>query len=104
MISAIDRCLYLEDLTADLDQPNFVLLIQRFVYDQENKDSEPQPNKPADFPMLYGKITPSNFSGIGGMQSERIHVVNLWQNGSARYDTIFVETGPDAAEMRGLDM
>lgn len=115
IINTIGRRIYPEDLAADLDQPDFVPLIQQFVYDQENKDSEPQPNEPAELPTFYEKITtfpsavatfysPSDVSGIGGMRSERIRAVDSWQNGPARYDTIFVETDPDAAGMQGLDI
>lgn len=66
-------------------------------------------------PAFYEKISPylsavstfyapSDISGIGGMRSERIRALDSWRNGPERRDTIFVNTDPDAAGMRGLDI
>ncbi|KAI5991664.1 hypothetical protein EDC04DRAFT_2872897 [Pisolithus marmoratus] len=37
---------------------------------------------------------PSDLSGVGGMQSQRIHATPSWRGGPPRYDCVFVEKDP----------
>ena len=105
---------YPEDITDKIEQPNFPYLIQQFIYDQQHPDYVSNADTP-DLPTFYGKITiypsavatfyaPSDISGVGGMRRERIHAVESWRKGPARYDTILVNTDSSMKGMRGLDV
>lgn len=97
--------------------PNLHEDIQRFLFDQQNPDSNvfgmdvgldqcPQIN-----PMLRVKVyhsaistyhAPSDLSGIGGMHRERIRATPSWQRQGPRHDCIFVEKDPDLDGFEGL--
>ena len=107
---------YADDIAAKIDQPDFVSLIQQFLYAQEHLDSNSSADQaPINLPPFHEKITiypsavatfysPSDISGIKGMRYERIRAIGSWRKGPPRYDCIFVETDPDAPGMRGLDI
>lgn len=107
---------YAEDLTTNIDQPDFVPLIQQFLYTQDHSDSGSSTGQAVDnLPPFYEKVTvypsavatfysPSDISGVGGMRYERIRAVDSWRKGPGRHDCVFVETDPDAPGMRGLDI
>jgi len=107
------------DIVADkIDQPDFVDLIQRFLYEQCRSDSDSEAASSStlsELPEFHGKISvcasaiatffaPSDISGIGGMRCERIRAVNIWRNGPGRYDTVFVSTNPIGEGMVGFDI
>jgi hypothetical protein len=105
---------YPEDITNDIEQPDFTNLIQQFIYNQEHYDSASDTSH-ASLPTFYDKIThypsavatfhaPSDITGIGGMRRERIRAAKSWRKGPPRYDTVFVNTDPSADGMRGLDI
>jgi hypothetical protein len=90
-------------------------LISRFLYKQENPDSDiPLDNIPVvDCPQFEGNIcvfpsavsiyyAPSDRSGIQGMFRERIRAVSSLRWGPARYDCVFVEWDPDLPGFQGL--
>ena len=98
-----------------LDIPNLCDLISRFLYEQENPESNiPLDDIPlADCPQFEGNIrvfpssvsiyyAPSDKSGLRGMFRERIRAVSSWRRGPARYDCVFVERDPDLPGFRGL--
>jgi hypothetical protein len=101
-----------------IGQPNFVDLIQQFLYDQRRSDLESEATSSStssELPEFCGKISmfksavatffaPSDISGVGGMRCERIHAVDTWRNGAGRYDCVFVSTDPTAEGMRGFDI
>jgi hypothetical protein len=69
----------------------------------------------ADLPPFYGKITvypsavamfhaPSDISGIGSMCCEHLCAVKSWRKGPGHYDTVFINTDPDAEGMHGLSV
>lgn len=107
-----------EDIVAEIEQPDFIDLIQQFIYDQQHSDHASSSDTSASVlrvPTFYGKITvygsavatfhaPSDISGIGGMRREWIRAIKSWRKGPGRYDTIFVNTDPSAEGMRGLDI
>ncbi|KAF8800035.1 hypothetical protein BYT27DRAFT_7236140 [Phlegmacium glaucopus] len=103
------------ELGAYLAIPNLSALISRFLYEQENPDSDiPLDDVPlADCPQFKGNIrvfpsavsiyyAPSDKSGIRGMFRERIRAVDSWRKGPARHDCVFVEHNPDLPGFRGL--
>src|SRR6202034_801064 len=84
-----------------LMQPQFPMLIRRFLYDQLYPDSAITSRLvfPESLPMIDGKIevfnsaiatfrAPSDISGITGMRREHIRAMPSWRNGPARYDTV----------------
>lgn len=100
-----------------IKQPDFTHLIQKFIHDQNqpDSDSEVSSSTSSDLPEFHGKIkiytsavatfyAPSDISGIGGMRCERIHAVDAWRNGPGRYDCVFVNTDSSADGMLGLDI
>jgi hypothetical protein len=102
---------YPEDITTEIEQPDFPDLIQQFIYNQQHSDH----CSDTTLPTFYGKITiypsavatfhaPSDISGIGGMRRERMRAVKSWRKGPGRYDTIFVNTDPSVEGMKGLDI
>jgi len=106
------RKVHLEDIAAEIEQPEFPNLIRQFIYNQQHSDNVSNASI-SDLPMFHGKITiyssvlatfhaPSDISGIGGMRRERIHAVKSWRNGPGRYDTIFVNMESSADCVQGL--
>ncbi|KAH9022638.1 hypothetical protein EDB85DRAFT_1895162 [Lactarius pseudohatsudake] len=110
------RKVYPEDIAIDIKQPDFLNLIQKFIYDQGHLDSASDMSDDATpSTTFHGKITcypsavatfhaPSDISGVGGMRHERIRAVDSWRNGPQRHDTIFVNTDSSAEGMHGLDV
>jgi hypothetical protein len=102
----------------EIGQPNFVNLIQQFLYVQHRSDSDSEATSSStssELPEFRGKIgvcssviatffAPSDISGIGGMQCERIRAINTWRNSAGRFDCVFVSTDPTAEGMRGFDI
>jgi hypothetical protein len=105
-----------EALQNELQQPNFIYLLRRFLYGQIHPDSESDSDIPVNWlPAFHAKISvyasavatyfaPSDLCGIGGMRRERIRAVPSWRRGPARYDCVFVNADPSAEGMRGLDV
>lgn len=106
-------------LATELDQPNFIISIRRFLYEQlhgRNNPSGAHDVPEHGLPALYGErlaiypsaratfYAPSDLCGTGGMSYERIRAVPSWKKGPPRYDCVFVETDPDAMGMAGLDI
>jgi hypothetical protein len=100
------------DLAADINQHDLILLIKKFLYRQTHPPGEvPEASLPPfdDEITIYPSAvatfySPSDISGVGGMRSERIRAIKSWRKGPPRYDCIFVETDPDAPGMLGLDI
>ena len=105
------------DLATEINQPQLVELIRRFLYDQL------YPNGPINStsvslnacPNFFGRVSvfssaaatfyaPSDPSGIGGMRREHIRATPSWRHGPARYDCAFVNSRPELDGMRGLDV
>lgn len=97
-----------------INQPDFIHLIQKFIHDQNQPDSDSVASSSTspDLPEFHAKISvytsavatfyaPSDISGIGGMRCERIHAINAWRNGPGRYDCVFVNTDA-SAELEGM--
>ena len=93
-----------------IGQPDFVDLIQQFLYDQHHSDSESEVTTSSELMEFCGKISmfksaiatffaPSDISGVGGMRCERIHAIDTWRNSAGRYDCVFVNTDPMAEGM-----
>ena len=89
-------------------QPQFPLLMRRFLYDQLYPDSAILSRLvlPESLPIFDGKIeifnsaiatfrAPSDISGITGMRREHIRAMPSWRNGPARYDTVLINSNPD---------
>ncbi|KAH9033491.1 hypothetical protein EDB85DRAFT_1864385 [Lactarius pseudohatsudake] len=109
------RKVYLDDIAAELAQPDFPCLIRKFIYDQEHLDSasDIMSISSTAHPTFYGKITvypsaiatfqvPSDISGTGGMRCEHIRAVTSWRKGAGHYDTVFVNADSAVEGMRGL--
>ena len=108
-----------ETLAAELNQPNFVELIQKFLRKQLYGDAESllsdEDTTDPSLPFFNGRVevhssalatfrAPSDISGVGGMRREHIRATQSWRNGPPRYDCVFVNTDPAAEGMRGLDV
>ena len=89
-------------------QPQFPMLLQRFLYNQlyPNSTIPPRLVLPESLPMIDGRIevfnstiatfcAPSDISGIAGMCREHIRVMSSWRNGPARYDTVLINSDQD---------
>jgi hypothetical protein len=102
-----------EEIATEIKQPDFIDLIQQFIYNQQHPDHASESSSDTSAPVLptfYGKImvyssavatfhAPSDISGIGGMRREWIRAIKSWRKGPCRYDTIFVNTDPSAEGM-----
>ena len=109
-------------LAAELGQPDFVMLIRRFLHGQLHREFETQSLISDDSTLItlpdfcdsekisvYNSATatfysPSDLSGIGGMRRECIRAVQSWRRGPPRYDCIFAVTDDTAKGMRSLDV
>ncbi|KAJ7254999.1 hypothetical protein B0H12DRAFT_1016654 [Mycena haematopus] len=105
-------------LGQQLNRPELVPLIRRFLYLQNhpdhNLDETPlariplvdcpdAPSSIKSFPSAVAKFyAPSDQSGVRGMLHERIRAVRSWRGGAPRYDCVFVEGDPDLPGFRGL--
>ncbi|KAF8800429.1 hypothetical protein BYT27DRAFT_7262837 [Phlegmacium glaucopus] len=93
-----------------LAMPQLNEYIRRFLYDQQNPDSEifgmdvGLHNCPEISPTLHINIfhlalaifhAPSDLSGTGGMCCEHIRCAPSWRRGPAHHDCIFIERNPD---------
>ena len=111
------------DLAIELDQPDFVFLISKFLQEQSHFNTRAEPtsdsllsNGPTtSLPRFRESVSvytsavatfyaPSDICGTGGMRRERIHAVPSWRGGAGRYDCAFINTDPTAEGMRGLDV
>ena len=91
-----------------LMQPQFPMILRRFLYNQlyPNSTIPPRLVLPESLPMIDGRIevfnsaiatfcTPSDISGIAGKRCEHIRVMSSWRNGPARYDTVLINSYQD---------
>ena len=88
--NSIEKQLYPDIVAEQIGQPDLVDLIQHFLADQCHSDSDSDTtSSSSDTPDFYEMIrvststvatfyAPSDISGIGGMQYERIHTVDTW--------------------------
>lgn len=102
-------------LAEELSQPDFKLLVRRFIHDQLNPLTSTESDPHQSLPVFNNTFTvypsaqaifyaPSDVCGSGGMRKERIRAVPTWYGGPGRYDTVFVETDADAEGMLALDV
>jgi hypothetical protein len=104
-----------EALGNHIQEPRFVELLRRFLYEQVNPNTGASS---ADVsldrcPSFIGNISvfhsavarfyaPSDLCGAGGMYRERIRSNPRWRGEYARYDTMFVETNAELKGMPGM--
>jgi hypothetical protein len=101
---------------AEVNQPDFLQLIRRFLHDQLYANSETESSGDhSTLPHFHGRVSvylsaistfhaPSDLSGISGMRRERIRATPSWKKGPPRYDCVFVSTDPAADGFLGLDV
>jgi hypothetical protein len=101
-----------EALATHIQEPRFVELLRRFVYEQVNGASSA--DVPLDdCPSFVGAISifhsaiarfyaPSDLCGAGGMYRERIRSNPNWHGEYARYDTMFVVLDAELDSMPGM--
>ncbi|KAG7085821.1 hypothetical protein E1B28_003359 [Marasmius oreades] len=105
----------LQKLAQHVQQPLLPELVQRFLYDQLNPQSEvPLHRIPVEqLPVLSGKFSvyhsavarfyaPSDLCGAGGMYSERIWSTPQWRCDGARRDTALVVLDDDKPGLQGM--
>jgi hypothetical protein len=98
-------------------QPQFPMLVQRFLYDQLYPDSAITSRSvlPESLPIIEGRLevfnsavatfrSPSDISGINGMHREHIRAMTSWRSGPARYDTVLINSNPDIEGIRGFEI
>ena len=109
--------LNLANFAAKFNMPALLKLIQCFLYDQLNPESElTSSDVPLrDCPVFTRKVSifssatasyyaPSDLSGVGSMCWEHIWATCSWRHGLAWYDCAFVNMRPHLKGMRGLDI
>ena len=102
-------------LAIKINQPNFVELVRRFLYDQLYPVATLSASEVsiAQCPDFRGRVkifhsavanyfAPSDCSGVGGMHHERIRAVPSWRNGAARNDCVFAEKDANLEGFCGL--
>lgn len=93
-------------LAANLELPNFPMMIQQFLHDQHHDHADPLEFDPGTAPAFMGRVStfssasasfyaPSDLSGTGGMRREYIRATPTWRGGPARNDCIFVNMDSD---------
>ena len=100
-----------------LMQPQFPILVRRFLYDQLYPDSAITSRLvfQESLPMIDGRIevfnsavatfrAPSDISGVNGMRREHIRAMPSWRNGPARYDTVLINSNPDVEGISGFEI
>lgn len=104
------RNMDVRNLANDLNYPDLVYLIRRFLHKQLFPASDSTRLPAFDerihvYPSAVATFyAPSDICGTGGMRRERIRSMPSWRGGPCRHDCVFVETDPDAEGMRGLDV
>jgi hypothetical protein len=104
-------------LATEIQQPDFPILIRRFLYDQLYPDNIlSSSNVPlSECPSYNGRIRvhnsaiatfhgPCDPSGVGGMRREFIRAVPSWRKGPGRYDCVLLNRDPDVPGLRGMDV
>jgi hypothetical protein len=107
----------LAHLSQHLGLPQLEEHIRRFLYDQENPNSNifgmdielnacPQVSSTLRIDVYHSASTlyhaPSDLSGIGGMHREYIRATLSWKHGDARHDCVFIEKDADEVGFRAL--
>ena len=100
-----------------LMQPQFPMLMRRFLYSQlyPNSTIPARLILPESLPMIDGRIevfnsaiatfrAPSDISGDTGMRREHIRAMSSWRNGPARYDTVLVNSDMDSEGIDGFEI
>ena len=110
------RARNMRDLATELDKPQLLDILCRFLQLQLQYDDRDPEDVPLDeCPFYDGSIrvynsasstfyAPSDVSGLHGMRREHIHCSPMWRKEGHRYDCVFVVTNPHAAGMLGLDV
>jgi hypothetical protein len=110
--------LLLDDVVNKTNNPNLVVLTERFLFDQLFPDSSVPGTEihPSQLPCITGNTfvyhsaittfyAPSNYSGEGGMYRERIRANPLWKKGdihAPRYDCVLIKYDPNLKGFPGL--
>jgi hypothetical protein len=102
-------------LATHIKQPRFPELLHRFLYDQLHPNAvisvddvclEQCPEFAGRIQVFHSAVavffSPSDLCGAGGMYRERIRSNPNWRGEYARYDTVFVQTGPDVGGLKGM--
>lgn len=103
------------ELADDINQPNLVPLIDRFLHQQLHPNSPNDTSTPPALLFFNETLStytsavatfhaPSDICGTGGMCCERIRAVSSWRRGPGRYDCVFVSSDPDKPGMLGLEV
>ncbi|KAH9170341.1 hypothetical protein EDB89DRAFT_2220723 [Lactarius sanguifluus] len=104
-----------DGLAQIIDQPRFMEVLRRFLWDQVNSDSSRTPDDvPLDECPRFGAhinvyhsavarfYAPSDLCGTGGMYRERIRSTPNWRGEYPRHDTVFVEIDAELPRMHGM--
>ncbi|KAH9161473.1 hypothetical protein EDB89DRAFT_1913859 [Lactarius sanguifluus] len=104
-----------DDLGQIINQPRFLEVLRRFLWDQVISDPSRSPDDvPLDeCPRFGGHVNvyhsavacfyaPSDLCGTGGMYRERIRSTPNWCGEYPRHDTVFVERGVGLPGMHGM--
>ncbi|KAI5993868.1 hypothetical protein EDD15DRAFT_2387937 [Pisolithus albus] len=99
------------DMGQDINHDEFPNLVAAFVYQQQHPGATLGTS--ISYPLILERgytfdsaiatfHAPSDLSGIGGMQSQRIHATPSWRGGPPRYDCVFIEKDPSLPGFQGL--
>jgi len=106
----------MRDLATELDKPQLLDILRRFLQLQLQHDDHDPEDVPLDeCPFYDGSVrvynsasstfyAPSDVSGLHGMRREHIHCSPVWRKGGPRYDCVFVVTDPHVEGMLALDV
>jgi hypothetical protein len=116
-IHFLDAQWTLQVAASHLEWPEFLVLVQKFLYDQLNLNPViPSSEMIEDvYPVIEGKISvfnsalatfhaPSDISGITGMRREYIRATPSWRKGPARYDCVLINSEPNIDGTRGFEI
>ena len=110
------RARNMKDLATELDIPQLLNILRRFLQSQLQDDDRDPEDVPLDeCPFYDGSVcvyhsasstfyAPSDVSGLHGMRRKHIRCSPMWRNEGPRYDCVFVVTNPHAEGMLGLDV
>ncbi|KAH9918786.1 uncharacterized protein B0H18DRAFT_957786 [Fomitopsis serialis] len=103
-----------EDLAAEYQRPDLMVLVRRFLFDQLHATDEVDSSTVdlSECPRFLGKIAvyrtahamffaPSELSGDRGMHRELIRCNHSWR-GHPRYDTVLISIDADEPSMKGM--
>ncbi|KAH9954878.1 hypothetical protein BGW80DRAFT_1439609 [Lactifluus volemus] len=98
----------LQDLAAQINEPDLPILAQGFLADQLHLSDESMPVITSKVNVFHSAVAtffaPSDPSGIRGMRRERVRSTPSWRGTGPRRDCVFVTEDDEVPGVRGLNV